>query len=157
MHDCSSNHNQSKTNVFFSDIFQVKINDNMVTVEFVFRTLSPFIMGLGFVIVLCCLRIRCNFCKPEESSGDQPIPLHFSWSCEEETSRDQPVIRMSAINYTTSQETELTNFSRNPRTQNCQQNLRVTLPQETILTPSQPINNTECDKPPSYESLFPET
>ena len=111
-------------------------------------------MGLGFVIVLCCLRIRCNFCKPEESSGDQPIPLHFSWSCEEETSRDQPVIRMSAINYTTSQETEIANFSRNPRTQNCQQNLGVTLPQETILRPSQPINDTECDKPPSYESLF---
>ena len=80
------------------------------------------------------MRNHCKFCQPEE------------------TSRDQPVIRIPAINYTTS--TELANSSRNSRTQNCQQILRVNLPQETILMPSQLINNPECDKPPSYESLF---
>ena len=101
---------------------------------YVFMMLSPFMIFLVCVIMICCMRNHCKFCKPEE------------------TSRDQPVIRIPAINYTTS--TELANSSRNSRTQNCQQILRVNLPQETILMPSQLINNPECDKPPSYESLF---
>ena len=107
----------------------------MDTVDYVFLLLSPLIIFLGLMILLFCMRIHCKFCRPEE------------------TPRDQPDIRIS---YTTSQ--ELANFSRYniryPRTENCQQNLRVNLPQETILPPSQPINNPECDKPPSYESLF---
>ena len=39
--------------------------------------------------------------------------------------------------------------------QNSQQSLRVNLPPEIILTPSQHIiTNQEYDKPPSYESLY---
>ena len=37
---------------------------------------------------------------------------------------------------------------------NFQQSLSVSLPPEIILTPSH-IINPECDRPPSYESLFP--
>ena len=51
------------------------------------------------------------------------------------------------------QDTDPTNSS---RTQNYHQSLRVNLPPEIILMPSQQIINpdAECDNPPSYESLF---
>ena len=68
--------------------------------------------------------------------------------------REQLTIRLPEIHSTANQESfaDPPNSSRIP--QNSQQSLRVNLPPEIILTPAQHITNTECDKPPSYESLY---
>ena len=47
------------------------------------------------------------------------------------------------------------NSFRMSMTRNFQQSLSVSLPPEIILTPSQHVISQECDRPPSYESLFP--
>ena len=44
---------------------------------------------------------------------------------------------------------------RDPGQQQSQQSLRVNLPPEIVLSPSQHIINPKSDRPPSYESLFP--
>ena len=51
--------------------------------------------------------------------------------------------------------TDAASSSRIPGQQPSQQSLRVNLPPEIILSPSQHIINQKCDRPPSYESLFP--
>ena len=51
--------------------------------------------------------------------------------------------------------TDAASSSRIPGQQYSQQSLRVNLPPEIILSPSQHIINQKCDRPPSYESLFP--
>ena len=56
---------------------------------------------------------------------------------------------------TTTTPTGFENFSRTLRPETYQGNLSVSLPPEIILTPSSPqIINSECDRPPSYESLY---
>ena len=73
---------------------------------------------------------------------------------QERTSGNQLATRLPEIYSTAYHETSAgpPNSSRIP--QNGQQSLRVNLPPEIILTPSQHIINPECDKPPSYESLY---
>ena len=51
--------------------------------------------------------------------------------------------------------TDAASSSRIPGQQPSQQSLRVNFPPEIILAPSQHIINQKCDRPPSYESLFP--
>ena len=63
-------------------------------------------------------------------------------------------IRLPEIYSTAYQETSADPPNSSRILQNSQQNLRVNLPQEIILTPSEHIINPECDKPPSYESLY---
>ena len=50
---------------------------------------------------------------------------------------------------------DVVNSPRVPGQQPSQQSLRVNLPPEIILLPSQHIINPKSDRPPSYESLFP--
>ena len=55
--------------------------------------------------------------------------------------------------YSTTTPTGFENISRTLRPENYQRNL--SRPPEIILTPSSPqIINSECDRPPSYESLY---
>ena len=64
--------------------------------------------------------------------------------------------RIRDINFDSDQETctDGAISSRIPGQQNTQQSLRVNLPPEIILSPSQHIINQKSDRPPSYESLF---
>ena len=72
----------------------------------------------------------------------------------ERTSGNQLAIRLPEIYSTANQETSADSPNSSRIQQNSQQSLRVNLPPEIILTPSQHIINPECDKPPSYESLY---
>ena len=65
--------------------------------------------------------------------------------------------RIPEVTSNTHQETrtDAVNSPRVPGQQPSQQSLRVNLPSEIILSPSQHIINPKSDRPPSYESLFP--
>ena len=141
----------------------------------VFMILCPLFIFLFLVIViwymiepkkrfaertkgLCCWicwDIWRSHPEAENTESIQNREYGRSWS--EETSGNQLSTRTQEISSTRYRERPIdigpSNSSVIP--QNIHQSLRVNLPPEIILAPSQHIiTNQECDKPPSYESLY---
>ena len=106
---------------------------------------------------LCCWICWDIWRSHPEAENTESIQNREYWrSRSEETSGNQLSTRTQKISSTRYRERPIdigpSNSSVIP--QNIQQSLRVNLPPEIILTPSQHVINQECDKPPSYESLY---
>ena len=153
-------------------------NNNMdIRESIVFMILCPLFIFLFLVIViwymiepkkrfaertkgLCCWICWDIWRSHPEAENTESIQNREYWrSRSEETSGNQLSTRTQELSSTTTRYQERpidigpSNSSVIP--QNIQQSLRVNLPPEIILTPSQHIiTNQECDKPPSYESLY---
>jgi len=89
-----------------------------------------FILDIGLTVILHSIRVD------RENTAEGPVRI----------SRIQEI-------YSTTTPTGFENISRTLRPENYQRNL--SRPPEIIHTPSSPqIINSECDRPPSYESLY---
>ena len=79
--------------------------------------------------------------------------LCCSWIRSLDLERASPIPDITSDSYQETP-TDTASSSRIPGQQPSQQSVRVNLPPEIILAPSQHIINQKCDRPPSYESLF---
>ena len=104
------------------------------------------IFGIGVLILILSPFLYCCKWKRHEKTGNTESTENFTRM----NTRRNAVIQLAEETLT-----DPSNNFRVPITRNFQQSLSVSLPPEIILTPSQHVINPYCDRPPSYESLFP--
>ena len=127
----------------------------------VFMIIAPIILFLCFLlwILLGIKKAEKIESLIRRIEGASIIPEPCEWDPRPRT-RSLDIERASGIPDITSNShqetpTDAASSSRIPGQQPSQQSLRVNFPPEIILAPSQHIINQKCDRPPSYESLFP--
>ena len=104
------------------------------------------IFGICLLILILSPFLYCCKWKRHEKTGNTESTENFTRM----NTRRNAVIQLAEETLT-----DPSNNFRVPITRNFQQSLSVSLPPEIILTPSQHVINPYCDRPPSYESLFP--